>query len=509
MAVLESGALRRLMRTSVNTLELSRLTDALDDRLAGVERDGPDVPVTGLTGDSRTARRGDLFVAASGSRCDGLDYVQDALDQGATAVLSDRRVALPEHVGSIRVKDIARARAIVAEHFFGSPSQRLDTVGITGTNGKTTTAFLLRSMLTMDGRGNGLVGTLGAWLGNTHEPLANTTPDAIELQRLLARMVDDNLETAVMEVSSHALCQHRVDGVAFDVGVFTNLTPDHLDYHGTMEAYGAAKAKLFEELSEDATAVLNASDPASRILRLSTRARVLHYGIDDPADVRGRITRLDAEGSAFHLTAPEFGLDEHVHCRLVGRHNVMNALAASAAALALGLPPAAVTTGLQGLPAVPGRLQPVECGQDFRVFVDYAHTPDALEQVLALLRPLTRGSLHVVFGCGGDRDRTKRPAMGAAVAKSADRLYVTSDNPRTEPPEDILDEILEGIPDGRSADVLRDADRRAAIAAALGAARGGDIVLIAGKGHETTQTVGEQTLPFDDNEVAREVLWTL
>jgi len=509
MAVLESGALRRLMRTSVNTLELSRLTDALEDRLTGVEQDGPDVPVTGLCGDSRLARRGDLFVAAGGSRCDGLDFVQDALAQGATAVLCDRRVELPEHVGSIRVKDIARARAIVAERFFGSPSQRLDVVGITGTNGKTTTAFLLRSMLAMDGRDNGLVGTLGAWLGSEHEPLANTTPDAIELQRLLARMVDENLGTAVMEVSSHALCQHRVDGVAFDVGVFTNLTPDHLDYHGTMEAYGAAKAKLFEELPEEATAVLNASDPASRVLRLSTRARVLHYSIDDPADVRASITRLDAEGSAFHLSAPEFGLDEHVHCRLVGRHNVMNALAASTAALALGLPPAAVTTGLGSLPAVPGRLEPMECGQDFRVFVDYAHTPDALEQVLELLRPLTRGRLHVVFGCGGDRDRSKRPAMGAAVAERADLLYVTSDNPRTEEPQAILDEILKGIPAARGADVLQDTDRRAAIGAALAAARGGDIVLIAGKGHETTQTMGEQVLPFDDREVARELLWTL
>jgi UDP-N-acetylmuramoyl-L-alanyl-D-glutamate--2,6-diaminopimelate ligase len=497
------------MRTSVNTLELSRLTDALIDRSQEVEQNGPDVVVTGLCGDSRLARRGDLFVAASGSRCDGLDFVQDALAGGATAVLCDRPVSLPAGIGSIRVKDIARARAIVAERFFEQPSQRLDTVGITGTNGKTTTAFMLRSMLTMDGRGNGLIGTLGAWLGSAHEPLANTTPDAIELQRLLARMVDGNLGTAVMEVSSHALCQHRVDGIAFDVGVFTNLTPDHLDYHGTMDAYGAAKARLFEDLSEDATAVLNADDPMSRILRLSSQARVVHYAIDAPADVRATITRLDAEGSAFHLVAPEFGLDARVHCRLVGRHNVMNALAASAAALALGLPPAAVSTGLASLPAVPGRLEPVECGQDFRVLVDYAHTPDALSQVLTLLRPLTRGRLHVVFGCGGDRDRKKRPAMGAAVAEHASCLYVTSDNPRSEDPEAILDEILKGIPDSRRVDTLREADRRAAIGAALGAARGGDIVLIAGKGHETTQTIGETELPFDDREVARELLWTL
>jgi UDP-N-acetylmuramoyl-L-alanyl-D-glutamate--2,6-diaminopimelate ligase len=412
-------------------------------------------------------------------------------------------------VAFVGVPDVPVARALVADAFYGHPSRRMDMVGVTGTNGKTTTTWMLRAMLAMDGRSTGLVGTLGAWIGARHEPLAHTTPDALQLQRLLARMVDENLSTCVMEVSSHALVQRRVHGIAFDVGVFTNVTPDHLDYHGTMEAYAAAKGRLFEELPEDSTAVLNASDPASRVYRLSTAARVLSYGIDVPCDVRAVVQRLDADGTRLGVSAPDFGLSLDVSTRLVGRHNVQNALAATASALALGLPPAAIATGLESLPAVPGRLEPVLCGQDFRVIVDYAHTPDALEKVLELLRPLTAGRLSVVFGCGGDRDRSKRPLMGRAVAAAADRLYVTSDNPRSEDPEAILDEIVAGIPPARRADIVRLADRRAAIQRACAEAQGGDIVLIAGKGHETTQTIGAEVLPFDDRAVAKEVLWSL
>ena len=497
------------MRTSVNSLGLHELCDVLLDALPSAEISGPDVRVGGLCTDSRKVTRGDLFIAASGTKADGFEHVNQALERGAVAVLSDRKPALPDSVAFVGVDDVPVAKALLADRYFGQPSQRLDVVGITGTNGKTTTSFMLRSMLTMDGRGCGLVGTLGAWVGERHEELGHTTPDSIDLQRLLARMVDDNLGAAVMEVSSHALMQHRVHGTAFDVGVFTNLTPDHLDYHGTMEAYGAAKGRLFEMLGPDATAVLNASDPASRLYRLSTQARVVQYALDRPADVVAEIARLDAEGTSFRVRAPEFGLDARVSSRLVGRHNVMNALAATSAALALGLAPAVVATALEGLPSVPGRLERVECGQDFRVLVDYAHTPDALEKVLDLLRPLTRGRLIVVFGCGGDRDRTKRPLMGRAVAEAADLAFATSDNPRSEDPEAILDEIFAGIPAGRRHAATREPDRRGAIRRACEAARGGDIVLIAGKGHETTQTIGSQVLPFDDRQVAREVLWSL
>jgi len=495
---------------SVNRLELGRLCEPLRDVMADVSVTRPDSAVVGLSCDSRTTRPGELFLAAEGSRVDGLAHVEQALAAGASAVLASRRPALPAHVGFVGVPDVGLAKAVLADTFYGHPSRRLKVVGITGTNGKTTTSFLLRSMLRMEGIDTGLVGTLGAWVGaDEHVELANTTPDAILLQQLLARMVDRNLGAVVMEVSSHSLVQRRVWGIDFDVGVFTNLSQDHLDYHVDMASYGDAKAMLFEALAPEAVAVLNADDPFSEELARRTRASVMRYGFHGAVHARGEVSRSDAEGSAFRLVAAARGLTIPLETRLVGRHNVANALAAASAALALGVAPAAVRTGLTALTAVPGRLQPIECGQDFRVLVDYAHTPDALEKVLSQLRPLTRGRLAVVFGCGGDRDRGKRPLMGAVAARLADDVYVTSDNPRSEDPASIVQEILRGIgPDVRCR-LVEEVDRREAIRQACRAARGGDIVLVAGKGHETTQTLGEQVLPFDDCAVTREVLWRL
>jgi UDP-N-acetylmuramoyl-L-alanyl-D-glutamate--2,6-diaminopimelate ligase len=497
------------MKHSVNSLNLCQLCEPLIDVLPDVVVTEPDLVITGLTADSRAVRPGDLFVASTGSRVDGHAYIPEALDRGAVAILGSRAVSLPAGVGHVGVPDVEAAKPLLADRFFGHPSGRLAVVGITGTNGKTTTAEILRSMLSMDGRDSGMVGTLGAWIGPIHEPLANTTPDAIELQRLLARMVDANLSTVVMEVSSHALALDRVGGVDFDVGVFTNLTQDHLDFHGSMEAYEAAKARLFELLMPDAVAVLNADDAASDRFAQRTLARVLRYGLSTEADVTADVRRLDADGTAFQLRHDEQNLLLPVTTRLIGRHNVSNALAAAAAALALGLPATAIRTGLAALAAVPGRLQPIDCGQDFRVLVDYAHTPDALEQVLTQLRPLTPGRLRVVFGCGGDRDRTKRALMGATVARLADDIYVTSDNPRSEDPRAILDDILQGMPSATRDHAAALVDRREAISAACSEARGGDIVLVAGKGHEATQTIGAQKLVFDDRDVTREVLWTL
>ncbi|MFT7464725.1 MAG: UDP-N-acetylmuramoyl-L-alanyl-D-glutamate--2,6-diaminopimelate ligase [Pseudohongiellaceae bacterium] len=506
---LESPFLRRLMMHSVNRLSLAHLCAPLVDSLSDVVVTEPDLPITGLTADSRAVVPGDLFVAAPGSQVDGLDYWPQALAKGAVAVLASVPVTVPEGVGFVGVPDVAAAKPLLADRFFGHPSGRLKVVGITGTNGKTTTAEMLRSILTMDGRDSGLVGTLGAWIGNTHEPLCNTTPDAIELQRLLARMVDANLSTAVLEVSSHALSLGRVGGVDFDVGVFTNLTQDHLDFHGTMEDYADAKARLFEQLMPDAVAVLNADDALAPSLAERTLARVLTFGLDQPAAVSADVRRLDADGTAFQLRVDERNVLVPVTTRLVGRHNVSNALAASAAALALDVPSTAIRAGLSTLSAVPGRLESVDCGQDFRVLVDYAHTPDALQQVLTQLRPLTRGRLRVVFGCGGDRDKTKRPLMGATVAALADDLYVTSDNPRGEDPQRILDDILEGLSRESRQRAVSLVDRREAIAAACRSAQGGDIVLVAGKGHEVTQTIAGEKFDFDDRAVTREVLWTL
>lgn len=495
----------------MNSLDLSILCRTVRAELPDAELLGPDVRVTGLAGDSRTVSPGDLFVATPGVRDDGMTYLAEARRRGATAVVGrERPSSLPDDVPFLKVHDVRFAKALLACEFFGHPSKRLRLVGITGTNGKTTTAFMLRSILTMDGDAPGLIGTLGAYVGRDYVPLANTTPDAIELQRLLAQMVDQNQTTAVMEVSSHALAQGRVHGIEFDVGVFTNLSPDHLDYHQTMEEYATAKGGLFERLDPSATAVLNAADPVSERYRRITQANVMTYAVDQDADLRGDITRLDAEGTVVRLRHEASGLSLGVSMRLVGRHNVENALSAAAAAMAIGLPPSAIGTGLSSLTSIPGRLEAVDCGQDFRVLVDYAHTPDALEQVLGLLRPLTRGRLHVVFGCGGDRDRTKRPMMGQAAAEAADVAYVTSDNPRHEDPEAILDDVIEGIdPATTSAEIVREVDRRAAIEQACRAARGGDIVVIAGKGHETAQIVGDEPIPFDDREVARDVLWRL
>ena len=500
------------MRHSVNRLDLGRLCEPLSGVFPEVSVCLPETPVVGVSSDSRTVQPGELFIATPGSRDDGLLHVGEALARGATSVLADRKPELPEGVGFVGVPDVPLAKAVVADTFYGQPSRRLKVVGITGTNGKTTTAYLLRAMLSREGVATGLVGTLGALLGDDeHVELSNTTPDALELQRLLAQMVDRGLSAVVMEVSSHSLVQHRVRGVDFDVGVFTNLSQDHLDYHGTMEAYGDAKALLFEGLAPEAVAVLNADDPFCSGLARRTRASVVRYGFSDPVHVRGDVSRSDSEGSAFRLVAGARGLSLPCETRLVGRHNVANALAAGAAALSLGVSPTAVATGLASLPAVPGRLQPVECGQDFRVLVDYAHTPDALEKVLSQLRPLTRGRLAVVFGCGGDRDRGKRPLMGAVAARLADDVYVTSDNPRSEDPQAILEDILRGMrgdgPPGQRR--LAHADRREAIRQACLAAQGGDIVLVAGKGHETTQTLGDEVLPFDDCAVTREVLWRL
>lgn len=501
------------MKHSVNRLPLGRLSEPLHNVLTDVSVTGPDTLVTGLSSDSRTTQPGDLFIAAPGSRDDGLAHVTEALRRGAVAVLAAARPELPAGVGFVGVSDVPLAKAVVADTFYQHPSGRLKVVGITGTNGKTTVASMLRSMLTMEGVDSGMLGTLGAWIGSSYEPLVNTTPDALEVQRLMARMVDENLTAVVMEVSSHALMQHRVHGVDFDVGVFTNLSQDHLDYHGDMASYGNAKARLFDGLPEQATAVLNADDPLSLQLAERTAAKIVRFGFDEAAQVRAVVDRLDAEGSAFRLSQRgvegERGGVLPLVTRLVGRHNISNALAAAAAALALGMSPAAIRTGLTSMPPVPGRLEPVECGQDFRVLVDYAHTPDALDKVLAQLRPLTKGRLSVVFGCGGDRDTSKRPLMGAAAARWADDVYVTSDNPRSEDPSHIVQEIVAGIPADAGCRLTSEVDRRDAIRQACAAARGGDVLLVAGKGHETTQVIGDQVLGFDDRQITREILWSL
>jgi UDP-N-acetylmuramoyl-L-alanyl-D-glutamate--2,6-diaminopimelate ligase len=462
-----------------------------------------------LASDSRRVEPGDLFFALAGLRQDGRAHVRQALAAGAVAAVVDRE-AEPAGGPLIRVAEPRRALAEAAGRFHGSPSRQLRLVGLTGTNGKTTTSWMLESIFRAAGLEPGLVGTTGIRFGGVTRPNPYTTPEANDLQALLREMADAGVRAVALEVSSHALVQRRAYGLAFDVVTFSNLTRDHLDYHGTMESYLDAKLMLFDgrngpPAGKVVTAVVNADDPhAGAVLEAARRGglRPLRYGAAAGADVC--ITRVEAVPGGL-VVALEAGTTVELRLPLLGCYNAWNAAAAFAAARALGIAPERARAGLAAVPGVPGRLEPVTAGQSFAVVVDYAHTPDALERALGALREHARGRLLVVFGCGGDRDRGKRPVMGRVARAGADEVWITNDNPRSESPDAIAAEILAGA-GGAGALVHLELDRRAAIAAALTAARPGDAVLIAGKGHETTQVVGEQVLPFDDREVARGLL---
>ncbi|MCY2925678.1 MAG: UDP-N-acetylmuramoyl-L-alanyl-D-glutamate--2,6-diaminopimelate ligase, partial [Planctomycetota bacterium] len=414
---------------------------------------------------------------------------------------------VPAGVPLAVVPNTRQAVGPIAQAFHDWPARKLTCVGVTGTNGKTTVTTLIRAILARAGHRAGLVGTIAYHAGSRDVKAAATTPDPITLAQLCAEMIAAGQSHLVMEVSSHALDQGRTSGLAFAAGVFTNLTGDHLDYHGTMEAYKAAKLRLFAQLDKQAAAVINRDDAAAEdfLAAASGAGTVLSYGLNATADLWARIGRIDAAGTRFTLT--HAGTETEFATSLIGRHNVYNCLAATGAGIALGVPMAAIAAALGETGNVRGRLERVDVPAPYSVFVDYAHTDDALRNVLSALRPLLQGGrVIVVFGCGGDRDRTKRPRMAAVAQDLADRIIVTSDNPRSERPEAIIEEILAGLSEQgrRRTDVQ--IDRRAAIEQALALAAPGDIVLIAGKGHETEQVVGSQRLHFDDVETAAEVM---
>ena len=467
--------------------------------------------VTGLAYDSRAVTTGDLFVAVPGLRRDGRLYIPEAVDRGAAAVVTEGEDPLAgATVGRVLVPSAREAMARLADRFFDHPSGALTVVGVTGTNGKTTTSYLVEALLRGKGFQTGVVGTIQYRIGDEPIPAGQTTPEALELQGLLARMAAAGVTGLAMEVSSHALALHRVDGIDFDVAVFTNLTQDHLDFHGTLEAYRRAKRRLFELLAvspkHDRWAVINGDDPAGASMVEGLPLRILPYGLREPATVRPLEYASALDGIKMAVETPSGRL--RVASPLIGEHNVMNLLAACAVGVALGMEPGAISGALETVAAVPGRFERLEAGQPFLVVVDYAHTPDALERVLTTARKLTGGRLGVVFGCGGDRDRGKRPIMGGIAARLADRVWVTSDNPRSEDPLAIIEEVVAGIRDVRPA-LERSAmiaDRRAAIRAALDWARPGDLLVIAGKGHETYQIIGRDMFPFDDRAVVRQVL---
>ena len=485
-------------------MNLQELIDALPGaRIAGGRADG-DTPITAVAHRADLSGPGTLFCAVRGLTADGHDFAGEAVARGAAALLVERElpgVAVPQVV----VPDVRLSMGLSAAGVQGHPSRAIDVVGVTGTNGKTTSAILLAAVLGGAGRPCGLVGTIETRVGGRVTPAAHTTPDAVELQALFAAMRDAGDTACAMEVSSHALHQHRVAGVRFAAALFTNLTRDHLDYHADLEEYFQAKRTLFLAPPAGGPAppgAANLDDAHGR--RIAGETGALGYAIDAPADVRPlAVSGLDS-GIRATVATPRGTLD--IATVLRGRFNLANILGVIAVGELLDLPHDAVARGLADVPGVPGRFEAVDAGQDFPVIVDYAHTPDSLENVLAAARVLVAvGRLIVVVGCGGDRDRGKRPQMGAIARTRADVAVITSDNPRSEDPDAIIREILEGA-EGGPARVHVDADRRAAIAHALGLAGAGDVVVIAGKGHEQGQERNGTITPFDDRAVARDIL---
>jgi UDP-N-acetylmuramoyl-L-alanyl-D-glutamate--2,6-diaminopimelate ligase len=466
----------------------------------------PQIEATGVQCDSRRIRAGDLFVAVHGNQEDGVRYAPNALARGAVAVISDA----PPPAGAanwLQVRDVRRTLAHLACTLHGNPSHRLAVHGITGTNGKTTTCWLARDLLRAGGHNPGLISTVQCEYGGREIKSSRTTPDACELQAMLASMRAAGCDAVTMEVSSHAIDQQRVGGLRFASAAFTNLSRDHLDYHHDMESYFRVKERLFVNLALEtpgAHAIVNADDPYGRRLIGSLPARglaVTTYGFDPAAEICATHVQLGAERTSFTLITPAGRVT--IGSRLLGRYNVANLLCASAIALRAGVPLDKIAAVLEDARPRWGRLERVETPLPATVFVDYAHTDDALDKVLGTLREITAGRLIVVFGCGGNRDRTKRPIMGRVAAEKADRVIVTSDNPRKENPQAIIDEITAGIPAGRAYVAIP--DRREAILAALREGRAGDVIVIAGKGHENTQELDNRSIPFDDREQVRQL----
>jgi len=457
--------------------------------------------------DSRRVSPGDLFVALRGQRRDGFDHVPEAIARGAAAVVSDRPA--PEGIAAgvawASVENPRRAMGLLSARLAGDPAEKLVLAAVTGTNGKTTTAMLLEALLSERYGGSGFLGTVGYRTGHREVEAARTTPEAPDIQELLAEMVRDGVPAAAIEVSSHALALERVAGCRFDVAVFTNLTPEHLDFHGDMESYYQAKQRLFGMRKTDAAAVVNLDDDSGRRLVAEIAPPIVTYSAsgNPEADVRAAASRCDLAGTSLEVERAEGSF--RVSSTLLGRFNVENLLAAAAAGLALGVRPERVAAALASVRRVPGRLEPVEAGQPYAILVDYAHTEDALERLLLAVKELTEKKIVLVFGCGGDRDKGKRFPMGLIAGRMADIAIATSDNPRSEDPEAILAEVEKGLIASGATKYLKIADRREAIRAAVGLANPGVVVIVAGKGHETTQVIGGREIPFDDRVVAAEL----
>ncbi len=480
------------------------LLETLLSQIPGVEiRGDPGTLIRGIAYDSRKVKAGDLFVALKGQRTDGALFASDAVHRGAAAVAFENAVRRTDKVPLLVVPDARRFLAEAARVFWGDPSRSLRLVAATGTNGKTTTICLVEAILRHAGLKTVLAGTLGLELDGRHFPSDRTTPEATDLTLLLRQAVVSGCTHGALEVSSHALALKRVYGMKFVSAAFTNLTRDHLDFHGDMESYFRAKSLLFSEAGANSieAAVLNADDPYAMRLPAGLACPFVTFGVAQKADIRVLESSLRTDGTTLSLATPAGKIDIDIH--LPGRPNIYNAMAAVGSALTLGIGAGDISRGLESVAGVPGRMELVRAGQPFSVIVDYAHTPDALEKLLQTVRSLPYERLITVFGCGGDRDRTKRPLMGSVAVRMSDYVVATSDNPRSEDPLAILDEIRTGLEERTDAYEINP-DRREAIGRALSLAGPGDAVVIAGKGHETYQVAGNQVLPFDDRAVARE-----
>lgn len=451
--------------------------------------------------DSRKVKPGDTFVAIKGLKFDGADFIPQAVAAGAKTIVAEKEVAVPPGVEFKQVVSAREALAELSAEFYGHPSRKLKLIGVTGTKGKTTVCYLIQSILNTAGFNAGLIGTITS-------PL--TTPESADLQAELAAMLQKGCTHCVLEVSSHALAQDRVHACHFAIAIFTNLSHDHLDYHETMKDYLLAKSKLFEMLDENGTAIINVDDPASSSLIGLVKGEVIPYGIDQARhELRStKHNEFDVEVIGLYIREDVMRLklnSTEIRTPLIGMHNVYNITAAFQCGLALGIRQAVIKQGIEAVKSIPGRQEEIECGQPFRVIVDFAHSPDSLQKLLETYRPFAPGKLILVFGCPGDRDKTKRPIMGEIAARLADLTIVTTDDPHSERPEEIIKEIRLGVA-GHESRVASQLDRKQAIEAALKQAKKGDIVLIAGRGHEKFQDFGDRQVPFDDREVVKEIL---
>lgn len=493
---------------------MAKLLSQLLEKIDAVEVSGAtDRVIQDVSYDSRAVVKDTLFICLDGARVDGHSYARKAVEAGATAILAQKEVDVPDGITVIRVVDTHAAMQVLVPYFFDYPARKLRMIGVTGTNGKTTSTYVLRSILRKAGYRVGVIGTIQIMIEDEVLPINNTTPDVVDLQKVLVRMVDAKIDYVIMEVSSHALALNRVAGCDFNVAMFTNLTQDHLDFHKTLEQYALAKADLFARLASvenckpNRAAVINLDDKAAKVmLDAAQGVKTITYGIHSDADVRATDIRVTGSGTSFKIVGT-YG-EQKLDLRITGIFNVYNVLGTICAALSENVSWETIITSLESFTSVAGRFELIDGGQAFPIIVDYAHTPDGLENILNTAKEFAKGRIIVVFGCGGDRDRTKRPIMGRIAATLGDVVIATSDNPRTEDPDKILDDVEAGILEVLDANTQYEkiADRRSAIERAITMAQPDDVVMIAGKGHETYQILNTGTIHFDDREVARDVV---